>query len=61
VESIFTKKKVVLAAAILGLRRGELVSNAVDEYIEKHARAPKHNLVDATTTLGVDLNGANGD
>lgn len=53
-----TKKKVVFAAAVLGLRQGELVRNAVDEYLEKHAGEVKDNLVDVTATLGVDLNGS---
>jgi hypothetical protein len=50
-----TKEKVQLAAALLGLRQGELVKQAVDEYIAAHADELGQTVVAIPSKLGVAL------
>ncbi|MFL5963784.1 MAG: hypothetical protein ACJ757_12915 [Gaiellaceae bacterium] len=51
-----TKEKVQLLAALLGLRQGELVTQAIDEYIASHADELDQTVVAIPAKLGVPLN-----
>jgi hypothetical protein len=52
-----TKEKVQLAAAILGLKQAELVTHAVNEFLETHSHELGEKLVGAQAKLGVVVNG----
>ena len=54
------KEKVQLAAAILGLKQAEFVSEAVEEYLVNHAGEVERRLAGAQKKLRVDKNGQPG-
>jgi hypothetical protein len=50
-----TKEKVHLLAALLGLRQGELVTRAIDEYIAMHADELGQTVGSIPRKLGVPV------